>query len=52
MEKGMKEGMQQGMHQGILSVAKKLLKANTSVGTIIEVTGLTQEEIELLGREN
>ncbi len=44
-EEGRKEGIEVGRKQRELEIAKKLLKKNTSIEEIIEITGLTKEEI-------
>ena len=56
MRKGMKKGLQQGLQQGVqqgerdakMDVARKLLKYNRPTEEIVEITGLSQEEIERL----
>ncbi|XID93438.1 hypothetical protein ACF3MZ_02575 [Paenibacillaceae bacterium WGS1546] len=50
-EQGQKEGMQQGMQQGKTTVARKLLKLGVDIGTIVEATGLTEEELLKLGKK-
>ena len=37
-----------GRKEGIIAVAKKLLEQRVEIETIIQVTGLTKEEIEKL----
>ena len=54
MKKGMEEGMEKGMEKGLkegekkakLEMAKKMLKKCIDIETILEVTGLSKEEIE------
>ena len=48
IRKGMAQGMAQGMTQGILTTATRMKKAKFDVSTIIEMTGLSREEIEKL----
>ena len=48
MAQGMTQGMAQGMAQGILTTATRMKKAKFDVSTIIEMTGLSKEEIEKL----
>ena len=53
-EKGLREGLEQGLAQGLeqgkKEVALSLLKKGMDIPFIIEVTGLSQDEIEQLGR--
>ena len=51
MEKGMKEGMEKGMSQRSLEIAKKMLANGMDEATIMDMTGLTAEEIKLLKAE-
>ena len=56
LERGIKEGIEQGIEQGIergelaksLDVAKNLLALGMSVSQIMQVTGLTKEQISSL----
>ena len=48
MEKGMKEGMEKGMSQRSLEIAKKMLAKGMDEASIMDMTGLTAEEIKLL----
>ena len=51
MEKGMKEGMEKGMSQRSLEIAKKMLTKGMDEASIMDMTGLTAEEIKLLKAE-
>ena len=59
MEKGMKQGMEKGMKQGIekgmnlrsLEIARKMLAKGMDEASIMDMTGLTAEEIKLLKAE-
>ena len=51
MEKGMKEGMEKGMSQRSLEIAKKMLAKGMDEASIMDMTGLTAEEIKLLKAE-
>ncbi|XID95099.1 hypothetical protein ACF3MZ_11535 [Paenibacillaceae bacterium WGS1546] len=51
IQQGMKQGVQQGMQQGKTTVARKLLKLGVDIGTIVEATGLTEEEVLKLGKK-
>ncbi len=44
--KGMRKGMEKGMQQEKKQTAKKMLAKGLDIETIIEITGLTKEEIE------
>ena len=48
MEKGMKEGMEKGMSQRSLEIAKKMLAKGMDEASIMDMTGLTVEEIKML----
>ena len=50
-EKGMKEGMEKGMSQRSLEIAKKMLAKGMDEASIMDMTGLTAEEIKLLKAE-
>ena len=45
-EKGLKKGLEEGIKSGKKEIAKKMLQKNIALETIIEITGLTEEEIE------
>ena len=43
-----KEGREEGRKEANIEIAKKLLKKGMSIEEIVEITGLTKEEIEKL----
>ena len=45
MEKGMKQGMEKGMNQKALDIARKMLSKGMEDATIMEITGLTREQL-------
>lgn len=45
-KQGIKEGEKIGIKENQIETARKLLKKNVSIGIILEVTGLTKEELE------
>ena len=47
-DQGRAEGRSEGRSEGKIDVAKKMLEKNMDISLIIEVTGLTKEEIEKL----
>ena len=47
-QSGIAEGKSLGLIEGIINVAKNMLKSNYSKSQIIEVTGLTEEELDKL----
>ena len=51
MEKGMKQGMEKGMSQRSLEIARKMLAKGMDEASIMDMTGLTAEEIKLLKAE-
>ena len=48
IEKGREEGREEGSHSKAIETAKKCLKMKMSVETIMELTGLSEDEIEKL----
>ena len=48
MQQGMEQGMQQGIKKEKIEIAKKMLKKNTNIELIKEITELTEEEINNL----
>ena len=51
MEKGMKQGMEKGMNLRSLEIARKLLAKGMDEASVMDMTGLTAEEIKLLKAE-
>ena len=51
MEKGIKQGMEKGMSQRSLEIARKMLAKGMDEASIMDMTGLTAEEIKLLKAE-
>ena len=55
MEKGLKQGMEKGMEQGMsqrsLEIAKKMLAKGMDEATVMDMTGLSAEEMKLLKAE-
>ena len=51
MEKGMKQGMEKGMNLRSLEIARKMLAKGMDETSIMDMTGLTAEEIKLLKAE-
>ena len=51
MEKGLAEGMERGMNQRSLEIARKMLANGMDAATVMEITGLSEEEMLLLKRE-
>ena len=51
MEKGRAEGMEKGMSQRSLEIARKMLAKGIDELSIMDMTGLTAEEIKLLKAE-
>ena len=48
LEKGIEKGREEGMKEGNIKTARRMKKARCEVSFIMEMTGLTQEEIEKL----
>ena len=55
MEKGMKQGMEQGMKQGLeqrsLEIARKMLAKGMDAASVMEITGLSAEQMRQLKAE-
>ena len=51
-EEGLKQGKEEGLKQGKEEIAKKLLEMNLPLKQIIEVTGLSKEELEKIEKNN
>ena len=51
MEQGMKQGMEKGMSQRSLEIARKMLAKGMDEASVMDMTGLTAEEIKLLKAE-
>ena len=51
MEKGRAEGIEEGMNQRSLEIARKMLAKGMDEASIMDMTGLTAEEIKLLKAE-
>ena len=51
MEKGIAEGMEKGMSQRSLEIARKMLAKGMDEASVMDMTGLTAEEIKLLKAE-
>ncbi len=50
-EEGIAEGMEKGMSQRSLEIARKMLAKGMDEASIMDMTGLTAEEIKLLKAE-
>ena len=48
IKEGIKEWIKEGIKEGILTTAVKMKKANFDISTIIDMTGLSKQEIEKL----
>lgn len=52
MEKGMKQGMEKGMKQGLeqrsLEIARKMLAKGMDAASVMEITGLSAEQMQQL----
>ena len=46
-EEGLAEGMEKGMNQRSFEIAKKMLAKGMDVATVMEITGLSTEQLEL-----
>lgn len=48
LKEGIKEGMKEGMKEGVKQIARNMLEKGFDEETIMDVTGLTKEEIRRL----
>ena len=48
IEKGIEQGIEQGKHDTCLNLAGNMLKSNYSIDSIMEITGLSEDEIKSL----
>ena len=46
-EEGLAEGMEKGMTQRSLEIARKMLANGMDTATVMEITGLSEEQLEL-----
>lgn len=46
-EEGLAEGMEKGMNQRSFEIAKKMLAKGMDTATVMEITGLSAEQLEL-----
>ena len=51
MEKGRAEGIEEGMNQRSLEIARKMLANGMDEASVMDMTGLTAEEIKQLKAE-
>lgn len=51
MEKSMKQGMKQGMEQRSLEIARKMLAKGMDAASVMEITGLSAEQMQQLKAE-
>ena len=51
IEKGRAEGIEEGMSQRSLEIARKMLAKGMDEASIMDMTGLTAEEIKLMKAE-
>lgn len=51
MEKGMKQGMKQGLEQRSLEIARKMLAKGMDAASVMEITGLSAEQMLQLKAE-
>ena len=51
MEKGMEKGMKQGMEQRSLEIARKMLAKGMDAASVMEITGLSAEQMQQLKAE-
>lgn len=52
IKKGKKEGEKEGIKKGKIEDAKKMIKKGFKIDDIMEITGLSREELEGLGRKS
>ena len=48
LEKGLAEGMEKGMNQRSLEIARKMLANGMDAATVMEITGLSESQLQQL----
>ena len=48
MEKGLAEGMEKGMNKRSLEIARKMLANGMDAATVMEITGLSESQLQQL----
>ena len=48
VEEGIEQGIEKGKHDTCLNLAGNMLKSNYSIDSIMEITGLSEDEIKSL----
>ena len=51
MEKGMKQGLEKGMKNGKIEIARKMLAKGMDAASVMEITGLSAEQMQQLKAE-
>ena len=51
MEKGMEKGMKKGLEQRSLEIARKMLAKGMDAASVMEITGLSAEQMQQLKAE-
>ncbi len=51
MEKGMKQGMEKGLEQRSLEIGRKMLAKGMDAASVMEITGLSAEQMQQLKAE-
>ena len=51
LEIGLKKGLEEGREQGVTRVAQNMLRKNTPIELVVELTGLTVSQVEKLAEE-
>lgn len=51
MKKGMKQGMEKGLEQRSLEIARKMLAKGMDAASVMEITGLSAEQMQQLKAE-
>ena len=51
LEIGLKKGLEKGREQGVTRVAQNMLRKNTPIELVVELTGLTVSQVEKLAEE-
>lgn len=52
LDEGIAKGREQGVKEGMKEVAQKMISKNMPISQIIELTGLSKKEIELITKSS
>lgn len=51
-KQGLEQGIERGVHENKKQMTKRMLRKNMKIEDIMDITGLTKEEIEKISKED